>query len=283
MKSYPEISYDIVSTVPVYAFDKLDGSNIRAEWSRKKGFWKFGTRRRLLDNSDPMLGDAPILIKEKYEDDLSEAFYKNKWGRVLCFFEYWGENSFAGNHEDEEHTVTLIDINPYKKGILPPSEFLKVTAGLELPAWLYRGRVTADFIRKVRNSELEFMTFEGVVCKGVKRKQLIMFKIKSRAWIEAVKNRFSEDGNAINELLDRTEMSLDETLEADYRQRRFCPSCFVSGRLSPLCYKCGNETISMSYDAQPPKQRASKYRWREFFKLNYPKEDFAYIWKHRIK
>jgi hypothetical protein len=43
MKTYPSISRDIVGQ-PIYAFDKLDGSNIRAEWSKKNGFHKFGSR-----------------------------------------------------------------------------------------------------------------------------------------------------------------------------------------------------------------------------------------------
>ena len=85
MKSYPIISYKIDGNISIYAFDKLDGSCIRAEWATKKGFWKFGTRRRLLDKSE-FLGTAIDLIREKYEKDLSKIFYKNKCGRVLCFF-----------------------------------------------------------------------------------------------------------------------------------------------------------------------------------------------------
>ena len=52
MKQYPSISHDIRS-VQAYAFDKLDGSNIRAEWHPKKGFWKFGSRTRLLGTDQP--------------------------------------------------------------------------------------------------------------------------------------------------------------------------------------------------------------------------------------
>ena len=281
MKSYPSIDYQIITTIPIYAFDKLDGSNIRAEWSRKKGFWKFGTRRRLLDKTDPMLGDAPKLVKEKYEEDLSKIFYDNKWGRVLCFFEYWGENSFAGNHEeDEEQTVTLIDINPFKKGILPPAEFLKVAAGLDMAKWLYRGRVNPTLLSEVRSGKLSNMTFEGVVCKGVKGKQLVMFKIKSRAWIEEVRRVFHGNTNRLNELLDTVE---EQMSSESYRKRSFCPNCFLVGRLAPLCYKCGAQALPLSYSAQAPKVKASKYRWREFFKKEYPKLDFGHIWKNKRK
>lgn len=37
MKTYPTISRDVLNGMSVYAFAKLDGSNVRAEWSRKQG------------------------------------------------------------------------------------------------------------------------------------------------------------------------------------------------------------------------------------------------------
>lgn len=57
MKEYPSIpaAADLLARPDAYlgqpfvAFDKLDGSNIRAEWDRKKGWLRFGSRRRLLE------------------------------------------------------------------------------------------------------------------------------------------------------------------------------------------------------------------------------------------
>jgi hypothetical protein len=40
MKEYPSIDREIRFGEPIYAFDKLDGSNIRAEWNKKRKFWK---------------------------------------------------------------------------------------------------------------------------------------------------------------------------------------------------------------------------------------------------
>ena len=40
------------------AFWKHDGSNMRFEWSPKRGWHKFGSRRQLLDESDEVLGVA---------------------------------------------------------------------------------------------------------------------------------------------------------------------------------------------------------------------------------
>ncbi len=281
MKTYPSIDYKVITTIPIYAFDKLDGSNIRAEWSSKKGFWKFGTRRRLLDNTDLILGDAPSLIKEKYEEDLSKIFYDNKWGRVLCFFEYYGENSFAGNHEeDEEQTVTLIDINPFKKGILPASQFIKLTEKVDIPNVLYYGRINATFLSDVRSGKLPGITFEGVVCKGVKGREVKMFKVKTRDWIEEIRRIFHGNTYMLNTLLDSIE---EELSDESYRKRSFCTNCFNTGRLSPVCYKCGDVVEPMSYHAQPPKKKASKTRWREFFKKEYPQYDFSYVWKNRVR
>lgn len=45
MITYPSLDYYFdYPEIYIYAFDKLDGSNIRFEWSRKRGFYKFGTR-----------------------------------------------------------------------------------------------------------------------------------------------------------------------------------------------------------------------------------------------
>lgn len=48
MKAYPSITTKIDFSKSFHLFDKLDGSNIRAEWSPKKGFYKFGSRTQLL-------------------------------------------------------------------------------------------------------------------------------------------------------------------------------------------------------------------------------------------
>src|SRR5271166_3879848 len=149
MKAYPSIARDVVN-IPIYAFDKLDGSNIRAEWSRKKGFYKFGTRTRLVDATDLMLGSAPELVTTKYERDLSDIFKKERYESAVCFFEFWGLKSFAGNHDpDEPHNVTLFDVNPYKKGILDPGAYMDLFGHLDIARLLYRGNPNADFVNSV--------------------------------------------------------------------------------------------------------------------------------------
>lgn len=204
MKSYPSIDRHINSDVHIYAFDKLDGSNIRAEWSAKRGFYKFGTRNQLMDESTKPFGQAIPIIRDKYEEWLAMVFKEQEWRDVICFFEFHGPNSFAGNHlETDEKTVTLFDVNPYKEGILEPRDFIKLFGHLDTPKVLFEGKVNSTFVDEVKASSLEGMTFEGVVCKGQndkKTKMPIMFKIKSRAWLDKLKTFCKGDENLFNRL-----------------------------------------------------------------------------------
>jgi hypothetical protein len=188
VKTYPSLSYGTECHLPIVAFDKLDGSNIRAEWTAKKGWHKFGTRHRLVDATDPIFGQAPNLIMNKYGEDLSKALRDHGFDRAMCFFEMWGPSSQFGNHDlKEKLDVTLFDVAPFNQGILMPDRFLKVVGHLDHARVLYRGDCTPDFIESVRSSTLPGMTFEGVVCKATndkKTKMPVMFKQKSRAWLD---------------------------------------------------------------------------------------------------
>lgn len=201
LELYPTIN-KIVLDKPIIAYDKLDGSNIRAEWTLKNGFAKFGTRKRLLDASDEMLGEAVGLFNEKYADDLGKVFRDNRWEKGTAFFEFYGTNSFAGYHEDEPHDVTLFDVHKYKQGFLIAKDFNKLFAHLDTAPILYEGTPNAEFIESVRNSTLEGMTFEGVVCKGEldNRRRPITFKVKADAWLERLKDKCGDDSKLFEKL-----------------------------------------------------------------------------------
>jgi len=195
VKSYPSIPSEIVDH-PIYAFDKLDGSNIRAEWSRKRGFYKFGKRNHLLDDTNPMLQEARQLVTDGYAETMASILHQQRWDRAVCFFEFIGDRSFAGNHEDEPHRVVLFDVAG-PKGILEPREYLKLFEGrVRIADLLYSGNPNQLFVDQVRSSSLPGMTFEGVVCKGrwLSPGRPLMFKLKSQAWIDRVRAKFSGSG-----------------------------------------------------------------------------------------
>lgn len=197
MKQYHSINTKINTSEPVYVFDKLDGSNIRAEWTRKRGFYKFGSRRQLIDRKHTQLGEAVDLIRNKYEDDITQICRKQKYERILCFFEFFGPNSFAGNHEEEPHDVVLFDVNVHRKGIQLPQDFIKQFGQLDIASKLYFGRIGPEFLQSVKESTLEGMTFEGVVCKTIKGG---MFKVKSQAWYDKLKKKCGDDEEQFEKL-----------------------------------------------------------------------------------
>ena len=205
MKHYPSITKEIFHHMDIYAFDKLDGSQIRAEWNSKKGFYKFGTKNQLIDVNAKLFGQSIPLIQQKYETDLAKVFNEYGWKDAICFFELWGPNSFAGTHSPEDElTVTLFDVNPYKQGILEPKEFITYFGHLDIPRVLYEGKVSTELFDLVKQSTLPGMTFEGVVCKGAsetKAKMPTMFKIKSKAWLQKLKE-YCKDNDKLFDMLE---------------------------------------------------------------------------------
>jgi hypothetical protein len=206
MKEYPSIPRIPHYGVPVYAFDKLDGSNIRAEWRRKKGqFYKYGSRTQLMDGGHPFLGDAIGIIQEKYEEGMCHVFEKNRWHEATAFFEFWGQHSFAGWHVlDEPHDVTLIDVKPFKHGILNPDEFLDLFGHLGTARFIFRGNMNAEVEEEIRSSRMLGITFEGVVCKMKvqgKQQNPEMFKVKTRAWLAKLKEKCGDDQAMFNRLV----------------------------------------------------------------------------------
>lgn len=178
----------------LHTFEKLDGSNLRFEWSKKKGWYKIGTRHRLLDETDLIFGKAPALFQETLAEPCEKICRDQRWQRAIIFCEYYGPNSFAGCHEeDDTMTLTVIDVNPYKKGLLPPTDFLKLFGHLG-PHYLGYIKWNYDFISKVHQSLIPEASFEGVVGKAKGKGNTIdLYKTKTQAWKDEVKRRFNEN------------------------------------------------------------------------------------------
>src|SRR5579862_2894932 len=121
MKSYPSIPKIINTDKPVFVFSKYDGSNLRFQWNQKQGWYKFGTRTHLFDKTDKTFGCAIPIFQATLACQLEQIAKQNKWQELTVFAEFWGENSFAGSHvQDDTKYLTLFDAAPYKKGILGP-------------------------------------------------------------------------------------------------------------------------------------------------------------------
>ena len=194
MKTYPSISRKFRG-FEAYVFDKLDGSNLRFEWSHKKGWNKYGTRHRLFDASDEVFGDAVHLFHDTLAAPVADVLKSLHLEKAVVFAEFWGPNSLAGCHDPEDtKRLTMFDVAPHKRGMMPPKEFIKRFDHLDTPAFLGKHNWSRGFVDKVWNGELEGVTFEGVVGKAkTGQHDWVAAKAKTKVWIEAIKSKFTSD------------------------------------------------------------------------------------------
>jgi len=198
MKSYDSIEYyGDYWGIPIVAFDKLDGSNLRFEFSQKRGFYKFGTRNVMIDESNEQFGFAIKLFKDKYEEGLTKIFKSKTYRHIIsfvCFAELIGTKSAFGQHDfqNDKFDIVLFDIIQYKKGFIPPKQFIKDFGHLGIPRVIYEGNLNMELVQKVKNNE--YCLSEGVICKGViKTKKgndnIYTCKIKTNDWFDRLKSR----------------------------------------------------------------------------------------------
>jgi len=202
MKEYPSIpriNDDLIGRSCI-SFYKYDGSNIRSEYSKKKGWYKWGTRRRLFDKTDRDYGCAIEIFQKEYAESLEKIIrdvYKAE--KAIAFLEFFGPHSFAGKHEPGEllgadsndpKQLVLFDINIHRKGIVGPKEFIKNFGNLKIPDVIYEGFITEEFLENVRHSR--YPINEGVVCKGGEGHKLWMTKVKSWDYLRRLKEKFGE-------------------------------------------------------------------------------------------
>jgi len=190
----------------IYAFDKADGSNFRAEWDRKlskksrftNGFGKFGTRTEMIKHIALPFYEGVKIFNRKYSEKLDEIFNTHKAfrgiERITVYGEFFGENSFAGMHDwDEEHDVRIFDTFLYKKDFLSPSEFIEIFQHLDIPKVVYQGYFTEEILKSIEDNEFDLE--EGVVCKGVENQKIYMFKIKTQDWLNRVRAKYGINNN----------------------------------------------------------------------------------------
>jgi len=183
-------------------FEKLDGSNIRVKYTTKKGFSLFGSRTQLFDEKHPHLGESINIFYKKYEKSLLgmiEKYWPNE-REIVAFLEFFGKKSFAGLHEENDpKDLVLFDlmIGHKNRKFLLPQEFVKICrkSNVEIPQVLYIGNFNEQLIEDVRSGK--YPVIEGMICKGTERTgaargNVWMAKIKTRNYLELLKQRFGE-------------------------------------------------------------------------------------------
>jgi len=80
MKEYPHIPgvKKVEWGAPCFAFKKYDGSNLRWEWTRKRGWYEFGTRQHLFDKTDTTFGCAIDIFMDQFSELLTKIIIDDK-------------------------------------------------------------------------------------------------------------------------------------------------------------------------------------------------------------
>jgi hypothetical protein len=201
MQSYPSIPYHNsgIEGSKVWVFDKPDGNNLRFEYSKNRGFYKFGTRTNLISKDDINYGEGITIFLDKYSKELEYRFkhlYPNSLSMTV-FGEYFGENSFSGIHQEgDTMDVTIFDIINYKKGFIPVSKYIEQFGDLHITPLLEITTFEDNLIESIRENDYITELKEGVVVKGEKKKkgEIIpwMCKIKTWEWLDKVKSKYGE-------------------------------------------------------------------------------------------
>jgi hypothetical protein len=206
MQEYPSIVKAFPPQGWLHTFDKLDGANVRFEYSKQAGFYKCGSRTRLFDATDPVLGGAVALFRDGLERELTRIAMRGHWDRAVVFCEYWGAETIGGiNSGAVASRLTPFDVWLPTAGLLEPKLFVKRLGSL---GPRYHGRInwSRDFLESVRDGSFD-CSFEGVVGKRVERRKRrgkrgpklqqkydwLGYKAKTQRWIDAIRARYDSE------------------------------------------------------------------------------------------
>lgn len=219
MKHYDSIPsilyYGALNGEMVWGFNKLDGQNFCVAYKPKhKEFGPCGSRNRTVDENDEQFGTAVKWFKNSHYEEYLDSVVRNNRGKkgifngideITFFFEWYGENSFAGRHQEgDEMHLALTDVFLKKKGYMEPKDYYTLFngCGVELPDLIYTGPLNDDIIKRIQNNNwtqegCEFPTVkEGVVfkrstmMKGQKRPSV---KVKTKWWLNKLHSMYSEE------------------------------------------------------------------------------------------
>ena len=191
---------------PCHVYVKYDGTNLRFEYSKKRGWYKFGTRRMMIDQTHPIYGRAIDLFLDKYESDLSYLFNNKKIfynvQNVVVFAEWFGSKSFSGQHfPDDSKDIIIFDANLHKKGFLDPKLFNETFYGLDVAEEIMECNFGPKLVDDVRKENIHIESLykikteipEGVICKGGSGHRRWMCKIKTNRYKTKLMNFYETD------------------------------------------------------------------------------------------
>jgi hypothetical protein len=192
MITYPQIPLaagQSFRAFTAYLFDKLDGRHVRAFWSKKRGWERFGTREMMFDASEPEYGPSVALFHATLAEPLAKIATDHRWRELVVFVEYWGPGSLAGlDMSKPGMRVDLLDADADDRGLMTPKDYLRTFEGVPQARYLGRQNWTRGFSQRVLSGEFEGPTFEGVVGKSGAGSDRIMSKAKTAAWRQAVRD-----------------------------------------------------------------------------------------------
>lgn len=199
----------------VWGYNKLDGQNFCATYNVKKDkFGPFGSRTVTVDERSEQFGNTvSYFLNKGYEDILAIKVGQNRGkgevfngvDEITFFFEWYGNNSFAGKHEEgDEMHLALIDVFLKKKGYIEPKEYERIfrSTSIEMPELIYTGPLNSDIITRIQNNDwtkpdCEFpMVKEGVVFKRstlLKGQRRPSVKVKTNWWLNKLHSTYPED------------------------------------------------------------------------------------------
>ena len=199
----------------VVGYNKLDGQNFCATYNcRKKTWGPYGSRTVTVDENSEQFGDTVKFFNNSGYKEILEKIIKDHSGKkdiftgieeITFFFEWYGENSFAGKHQEgDEMRLALIDVFLKKKGYMEPREYYNLfkDSGIEIPELIYTGPLNSDIVEKIQNNDWtqpdtvfpnvkEGVVFKrSTIMKGQRRPSV---KVKTKWWLEKLHSMYSEE------------------------------------------------------------------------------------------
>ena len=200
----------------VWAFNKLDGQNLAVKYNHRKNiFDSFGSRKRMVDESDEQFGEAVKYFKNSgLAENIAQIVKENSGKKglftgadeITFYFEWVGEHSFAGKHEPTDKLkLYLIDVFIKKKGYIEPKPFYELFCKddrIDTPELIYNGPLTKEFVNEIWENDWTKedckypMVKEGVVCRLasiLKGQNMPKVKFKTKWWIDRLHEMYTEE------------------------------------------------------------------------------------------